>query len=270
MASLYKKRFYFKKFLLIFLIAALMLFLLIFFQKEIKYGFYIISSPIQKSLWFAGDKFSNFFNIFTDKNKLNTEVERLQNENRGLVAENSELKNLQKENEILRDMLEISPRKDLKLEIAQVISKNISQDFILIDKGERDGLKKDMAVITSKKILLGRINETYATFSKVILITDKKSSFDAKIQKDGKDIGGVAKGGGNSSLCLDLVPQNEELTKGDVILTSGLGGIFPEGLFVGEIKSAKKNDLEAFQKIDVAPGFVLQDINILFIIIGNK
>jgi len=65
-----------------------------------------------------------------------------------------------------------------------------------------------MPVITEEKVLLGRIEEVYRNFSKVMLISNKKSSFDAEVQ--GKDVTGLVKGRGNFNLILDLVPYEKK------------------------------------------------------------
>ena len=266
MVILYKKRVNFKKLFLIFLIILLISSSFIFFHKEIKYSFYLASSPIQKKLWGIGDRVSDFVVIFENKKKLGEELEKSQNQVKELIAENLKLKEVEKENQTLREFLEINPRKDFKTALAQIISKDISQDIILVNKGISDGIKENMPVITSEKTLLGKISEVYEKFSKVTLITNKKNSFDVEVQREDKNIQGLAKGKGGFCLTLDLIPQNEELFTGEKVSTSNLGGVFPVGLFVGEIKKVVKSDVEPFQSIEISPGFDIKKLNNLFII----
>jgi len=235
------------------------------FSKEIKNFFYLISSPIQKALWPVGERVSDFFETISEIKNLKRENEKLKLEIQELLAENAKLKELKKENEVLREALKIGLEKEFRLTIAEVIGKDISQDSLIINKGSKDGISKGFPVITQQKILLGKISQVYKNFSKVMLISNKNSTFSAKIQE--KDIEGIVKGKGNLQLFLDLIPQNAEIGEGDDIVTISLGGIFPEGLLVGEIKEVKKSDIEPFQQAEISLFFDIKKIEKLFIII---
>jgi len=125
-----------------------------------------------------------------------------------------------------------------------------------------------LPVITSQKVLVGKVGEAYDNFSEVILIYNKESSFDAKIQD--KNVSGLIKGKGNLQLLLDLIPLDKEISAGDIVVTSALSGDFPEGILVGKVKSVKKNELEPFQQAEIIPSFDFKEIDQLFIIQGIK
>jgi len=237
---------------------------LIFFQKEVRNIFYFISAPIQKVFWKAGDNASNFFKTISTFKNIKKQNEELLLKNQELLSENSQLKELKKENETLREALNLSLQKDFQLEKAEVISRNPFQDYILINKGEKSGISRGMPILTSGKVILGKITEVYDKFSKVTLISDKSSSFDAKVSE--KDVFGVVKGEGNFSLILDLVSQNEEIKEGDLVITSSLGGIFPEGLLVGQIKEVKKSDIQPYQKAVLNSSFNIANLETVFIV----
>ena len=211
-----------------------------------------------------GDEISDFFEMVSEMRNLKKEDEELKLKIQELIAENVALKELKKENEILRTALELGLQEEFKLEICQVIGKDISSDTILINEGFKDGLTKDLPVITQQKILVGRISEVYKNFSKVQLITQKDTSFDAKILDT--EISGLIKGEGNLRLFLDLIPPEKEIKKGDVVITTVLGGIFPRGLLVGEIEKVIKSDIEPWQQAKVKPAFNIEGLETLFII----
>jgi len=211
-----------------------------------------------------GDEISDFFEMISEMRNLKKEDEELKLKIQELIAENVALKELKKENEILREALELGLQEEFKLEICQVIGKDISSDTILINEGFKDGLAKDLPVITQQKILVGRISEVYKNFSKVQLITQKDTSFDAKILDT--EISGLIKGEGNLRLFLDLIPPEKEIKKGDVVITTVLGGIFPRGLLVGEIEKVIKSDIEPWQQAKVKPAFNIEGLETLFII----
>ena len=118
--------------------------------------------------------------------------------------------------------------------------------------------------MTQQKVLIGKIDEVYENFSKVQLISNKKSSLDGKIL--GGEIQGLVKGAGNFKVSFDLVPQYEEVKEGELLTTTALGGVFPAGLLVGHVKSVKKSDIEPFQQMEISPSFNITQLDYLFII----
>jgi len=248
----------------IFLLAFFFLLNLTGFSNNIRNFFYSISSPIQKTFWQTGKSVSNFLRGIFEGENLKKENESLKLKIQELVREKTVLEDLGKENEFLRQALGLGLEKDFKLELAEVIAKDVSQDILTINKGSEDGIAVGFPVITSQRVLIGRIGKVYQNFSSIILITDTKSSFDAKIS--GGDIYGVVKGGGNSRASLEFVPRDKEVKKDDFIVTSSLGGIFPSNLLVGQVKDFKKSDVEPFQTIELSPAFEMGDLNSVLII----
>jgi len=248
------------------IIIILIFILLNLFQSQVKGFFYSFSVPIQKPLWRAGENISDFlFSVFTI-GKLRNQAEELEFKNQDLIYQISLLSELKEENIILRQALDLELEKEFRLEMAQIIGKDISQEFILINKGAEQGILKDMPVITEQKVLIGRVKEIYNDFSKVMLIFHKESSFDAKIQREEeKDVSGIVKGTGSQGLTLDLI--KDEVFEQDIVLTSALGNIFPEGLLVGRIRAIKKSDVETFQQAEIDPAFNISNTNKVFIIL---
>jgi len=251
------------------LVLILVIFLLNIFQKNVRSFFYSVSAPIQKVLWGVGDRVADFFGAIIKINSLKNELDEEKLENQELLSQIVTLRELKKENKVLREALEIELQKEFKLAFAQIIGKDISQDSILIDKGSEDGISENMPVITQQKALVGKISEVYKNLSKVMLISDKKSSFDAKISvsdEEEKDIPGVVKGKGNFKIMFDLVPREEEVSRGEIVSTTALGGVFPKGLLVGQVKEAKKTDVEPFQEIEIESAFDIKNMETIFVI----
>jgi len=237
-----------------------------FFQKEVKGFFYSISSPIQKSLWQAGNNVSGFFDGVFQSKELKKESEQLQLRIQELLAENISLKEFQQENEALREALEIGLSEEFRLSLADIVGKDIGQDSILINQGAKHGLAESMPVVTEQKVLLGRITEVYEKFSRVTLVSNKNSSFDIKLAES--NVVGVIKGQGGLKLFLDFVAQDEEVKEGDLIVTSALGGIYPKGLLVGFIKEVKQSDVKPFYEIAVSSFFDIDSITSVFVILN--
>jgi rod shape-determining protein MreC len=248
------------------LIALFVLVNLTGYSKSLRNFFYSISAPMQASLWRAGDNVSNFFDTIAGLKNLKSENENLKSKNLELQAGNAALLLLSFENKTLKEALDIKLNEDFRLVIANAVSKDASEDIIMINKGSEDGMAEGFPVITSQKVLAGKISEVYKHYSKVVLITNKDSSFDAKIS--GAQISGLVKGQGSYKLSLELVPRELDIKAGDEIITTSLGDIFPDGLLVGRIKEVSKSDLEAFQKAQITPAFDVNNLGNIFIIVN--
>ncbi len=234
------------------------------FQKQIKGFFYSASLPFQSFLWGKGSGVSDFFSSMFSGNALKQENNQLKEKTFALEAKVIELENISKENGQLRQAFDLGIQKDFQIIPAHIIGKNIGEDVITIDKGANDGLQKDMPVITPGKVLAGKIVEVFDGVSKVMLIWDEKSAFDAAVQN--KQITGLLKGKGKFLATLDLIDKDKNPVEGDMVVTTRLGNMFPANLLVGTVKSIKKNDLVSFQSAEVLPLFDINASSILFVI----
>jgi len=158
------------------------------------------------------------------------------------------------------DTLQDSPGNSLK--IVFTFQGIVFEDSILINKGKNDGVRKDFPVILADKILIGKVADVYDSFSRVALITNKDSAIDVEVQ----GLFALAKGQGNLKMILDLFPKDKELNEGALVCTSALGGIYPSGLVVGQVRNIKKLDNEAFIRADIEPAFNLSQLDRVFVI----
>ena len=232
--------------------------------KEIKNFFYLLSSPLQRTFWRAGERVSNFLDMISEMENLKRENEELQLQVEELLAENVVLREFKKENEVLREALKIGLEKDFELTLGQVIGKDIAQDSLLIDKGSRHGIQEGFLVITQQRVLVGKIGQVYKNFSKVFLISHPKTLFSGKII--GTEIFGQVQGKGNLKVLFTLVPKEKEIKEEEIVISSALGGILPQGLLVGKVKKVRKSDLKPFQSAEIEPFFRIDSLERIFII----
>ena len=233
-------------------------------STNIKNFFFWASAPVQKSFWQGGKNVSDFLTGVLQAGALEKEIESLRFGNQELLGRIAVLSELTKENEALRQALGLGLEKEWELILARVINKDISQDSILINRGERDGVLEGMTVITEQKVLLGRVGSVYDRFSEVVLISNKDSSFGARIPE--RDVDGIIRGRGSSGLSLDLIPRESEIFENDTVVTSVLGGVYPYGLLVGQVKTIKKSDVDPFQSAEIKPAFEINSLDYLFIL----
>jgi rod shape-determining protein MreC len=148
---------------------------------------------------------------------------------------------------------------------AEVIGQDPSSWFksVTIDKGERDGVKKGMAVISPAGVI-GQVLKTAPHYTTVLLITDYNSAVDSIVQRTRAKA--IVEGKGENRCQLKYLLRTEEVAVGDVVVTSGLAGNFPKGLMVGEIKKVDKKGHGVFQYAELAPSVDLAKLEEVFVI----
>jgi rod shape-determining protein MreC len=120
----------------------------------------------------------------------------------------------------------------------------------LIDQGKAQGVKTGLPVLAPQGIV-GRVVETYPQYAKVMLIVDHKSGADAVVQRT--RVRGILQGKGGNRCSLDFVPKSADVQVGDLVLASGLAGLYPKGLVFGKVTGANKKNPGVFQEIEVTP-----------------
>lgn len=133
----------------------------------------------------------------------------------------------------------------------------------LIDQGKAQGVKIGLPVLAPEGIV-GRVVEVYPQYAKVMLIVDRKSGGDAMVQRT--RVRGILQGRGGNRCSFDFVPKTADVQVGDLILASGLAGIYPKGLVFGKVTKADKNSPGVFQKIEVTPTVDLSSLEEVLVI----
>lgn len=239
-------------------------------EAQTKNLVFYITSPIQKLLWATGNKTADFLETPFLLSSIKKENQALKEQNLALIKSMAELKKLREENAILKDILKISTEKKMEIEAAEILQKEESRDVLVISKGTDKGILKGMAVITKDEVLVGKIMEAQPNFSRVLLISDIKSSFNIEIPREDKKITGILKGDGNFKLGLDYIPKEEQINEKDLVITASFGGEFPTGILIGEIVSVAKNDAEPYQQAVVKPFFEPLDLTTVLVIKNIK
>ena len=225
-----------------------------------------ISRPLLGSIRFISFKLSEYRDFIVSIGELKKDNERLFKENQGLLAENARLKDVKNENNLLREQLGLIPKNKYNLESAFVIGQDFigSENWIIIDKGEKNNIRKGMPVIVSNGILIGKIGEVFSRTSKVLLITNPQSSINAVVGETG--VQGIAKGEFGLGLLFDMVLQADVIKAGDEVVTSGIDGNMPRGLLIGKIQSIRVLNDGLFQKALISPSAKFSKLRLVFVI----
>jgi rod shape-determining protein MreC len=133
----------------------------------------------------------------------------------------------------------------------------------LLDQGKAQGVKIGLPVLAPQGIV-GRIVEAYPQYSKVLFIVDRKSGADAMVQRT--RIRGILQGKGGNRCSLEFVPKNADIQTGDLVLASGLVGLYPKGLVFGKVTVANKKNPGLFQEIEVTPAVDLSTVEEVLVV----
>jgi rod shape-determining protein MreC len=165
----------------------------------------------------------------------------------------------------LERLLEMRVLVPQKTTAADVIGAAATPDFrtVTIDKGSRDGLRRDMAVISPLGVV-GRVVVPSGRSAKVQLLIDRNAAAGALIERSRAQ--GVVVGSGDERLQMDYVSEVSDVVAGDVVVTSGIDGIFPKGFVIGRVESVEKSG-GAYKRITVMPAVDFQSIEEVLVVL---
>ena len=136
---------------------------------------------------------------------------------------------------------------------ASVVGRDATQwsKVIFINKGTHDGIQKNLAVVSNLGII-GHVIQAGFRTSKILPINDSRSAIDALFQES--RIFGVVVGTGESFCKMKYVPIDAKVEEGDIVVSSGMGGIFPKGWVVGSVSQVIRPEQGLFKEVSVKPG----------------
>jgi rod shape-determining protein MreC len=170
------------------------------------------------------------------------------------------------EAEILAALLDYArSQPDSRSKAVPVIGRDVSPFLrsIWIGSGSDDGLAFGMPVVTERG-LIGRVVEVFPSAARVQLISDPEAAVNVKFQTARAD--GVLSAQVNGELRVDLIDQSAELTQGELVLTSGLGGKYPTDIPIGQVISIRRRDYELFQQAVIQPAVDFDDLELVLVI----
>jgi len=225
-----------------------------------------LCSPFQKASTGAIHLVQRTFQQYLLLVHLQRENEILKQRITELEKENHRKEEAALANERLRKLLDFRETIAASSTVAaEVIGQDPSSWFksVTINKGEGDGVRRGMAVISPDGVV-GQILKAAPHYATVLLITDYNSGVDSIVQKTRARA--IVEGGGENRCQLKYLLRTDEVNVGDVIVTSGLGGNFPKGLLIGEIRRVEKKGHGIFQYADLVPSVDLTKLEEVLVI----
>ncbi len=214
-------------------------------------------APLQGEISGTTRQFSDYFAVSANVQALRARNQELETLVSNLMVENVQLKEVERENEALRQLLNYTRNNpQFTYETTSVVGRSIGVDptnllyYIYVDVGTRDGVAKGMPVITDRG-LVGRVTAAGPNSAQVLMLIDPASSVNAIIQNS--RVTGVVKGNIDGTVTMERIPPTEKVNPGDIVLTSGLGGNFPNKLVIGQITEVTQRDQDMFQVAHIRP-----------------
>lgn len=227
-----------------------------------------VTAPVSSAGEFVTRPVRGLFAWASDLGVSRSQLEELRQQNQRLRTRVAELEESRLENERLRSLVELAQAQDLDSVAARVIGRptNSWEGTIIIDRGSSDGITAGMPVIGAGG-LLGQTVSVTGGSARVRLITDQRSGVAAMIQRSRAE--GIVRGSIDGSLTFDFVSTETTLTPGDVVITSGMGGVYPKGIVIGEVTDVRLLENSLFQEIDLEAAARLTGLEEVLVIVAE-
>ncbi len=239
-----------------------------------------LASPFL-SVWDRSVKFWEDFELGTKTlDQVQVELKQLRVRNTELAMQNSYLSHLQEENDRLREMLSFRHNSSFRLLSCRVISRDPSNwwsnMYVDVGWGDDSRLSSDLPVVTPRGVV-GKTGIIARNLSQIILLTNENCKISAvgEVSKDQGLVVGAGTSEDNKPYArMIYLPRNAQVAAGERVLTSGLGGVFPAGLYVGSISQVMP--LEAsrafglYREATVEPGVDLTQLSEMFVVLPGR
>lgn len=212
----------------------------------------LVSSPVLRATRWAEGHARSWMGRYRRLADLEEENRILRVTIEGLKAERLRSVEESAANKRLRALLGFKERAGLPSVAAEVIGEDLGAESrtLLIDKGRHDGIHRNAAVVTEAGVV-GKVAELGDVTSRVLLLVDHRSAVDGLVQRTRAKT--VVRGSGLPQASLDYLERREDVRAGDLVVTSGYGGIFPKGLRIGTVEHVEAAPFGLFQKAELKP-----------------
>ena len=211
-----------------------------------------VMRPLQVAASAAVDAAAEIWTGYIALVGVRADYERLQNRVAELEQQLIRTAELRAMERRLDQLLAFATAFHLHAEAAQIIGRDPLpwSGTVTINKGLRDGIVEDAAVVARSGVV-GKTIATSPNSARVQLITDHNSGVDAIVQRSRSR--GIVKGGVDGRLVMKYIDREDSVIPGDLVITSGLAGIFPKGIAIGEVMRVWKDSRGLMQEAEVVP-----------------
>ena len=215
------------------------------------------------------DVFRFSHNYFSDRNELLRRIDELEGELQQSSTHNAQLRTLEESNVELRELLGIQSREPtISYVIAELAAPIVSpaRDEVTVNRGLTHGIKEGSAVLDASGVF-GQVVEVLPFTSRVLMVTDKRIAVPVRVERSG--LHAILTGVGDSKhLTLEHIEVTADVTEGDLLITSGLGGTYPYGYPVGLVTTLEFDEAGVAIRVSVEPFAKLHRRRFILIVTG--
>jgi rod shape-determining protein MreC len=228
-----------------------------------------VLGPVQVALARAGDSLARIWRLYAEIGQLRVENRRLRENVERLSEDITRLREQAQATQRLERLLAFREQIPGRAIGARVIGRDSSQWFsvITVDRGSRDGVRRNAPVVSGDG-LVGRVLTVTPTTAQVLLIADTRSAIGVVLQQSRE--AAVVEGTGTGELRLKYDSRSREIARGELLVTSGLAGVFPRGLPVGSIAAVVREQGAVYQEATVRPAANLNHLEEVLILIDAR
>jgi rod shape-determining protein MreC len=225
--------------------------------------------PVQYVVSLPNRLFNNTLKSFKGYKELLSENKDLKRQHLINSAKLLKFADLEKENIRLRSLIDSSFKLGEQVLVAELLSVNLApyEHVVVVNKGSRFGVSTRQAVLDENGIV-GQVAKALPLSSEIILITDPNHAIPVQVNRNGLHTIAIGSGLLNQ-LNLPFLPNNADIVPGDLLITSGLGGVFPQGYPVGVVSSFVEQPDKPFAIIKAEPSAALNTSRELLIVWNN-
>ena len=255
------------------------------YLAPVEHIFHYVLDPLQRLLSGGIEAAGGLFQTVQNVRELRARSEELQAQVDALTVENVRLREYEAEVEQLRAMLNFVSEYPISAPLgADVVGREACDTFpcgdvvatdanpylqyVTIDVGAQQGVEVGMPAISGGAALVGRVAQVGPRTAKVQLLADADSAVAALIQST--RVTGLVTGQPDGTLRMDYVPQSDDVSVsvGDIVLTSGLGGVIPKGLVIGQVTDVQEAASELFRPVILRPAVDFSRLELVLVITG--
>ena len=229
-------------------------------------------NPLQKIVYNVNRATKDFVDFFLNFSSVKEEIKDLKKENEELKEQLSQNSDLEEQNQRLKTILDFQETRDQY----DYISTNIIHyagagvvDGYVVDKGSKDGVEVGMVVIASEGLVgrVSKVGSNWAIIQCIINENIKVSVMPESTRENSGILEGYTDRNKNMYTKIQYLPMDSEVKEGDVILTSGLGLVYPKEIRVGEVLSVEEDKVKVMKSAIVKPFVNFEKLEELFIIV---
>jgi rod shape-determining protein MreC len=226
-------------------------------------------APLQRGVTSVQSNFSSFFKHYLINLNASKYNDKLVKKVSLLESKIFQFRELESENNRLKNLLQFGKEVSHKTVLAQIVARDSNSDFkvLRINRGSTDGIRLQSTVVTSKG-LVGYVFRLTDHFADVLTVQDFSNKVDGMIRRIRAH--GILEGSGKGRVSMKYVTKTEPVILNDLVITSGLGNIYPKGIRIGRVTKIEREDYGLTQNIEISPTVNFNQLEEVLVIVAEN